>query len=240
MATKYLARTAIEGGRGNRWERDLSHREERATTRAYLSKATDEDFVDGRVIEHRRKIYKDFRDKLSAVRRWLDKNCGRPWVDVKRDIHAMFDDRTTAGRHIMYDHMLNDVQDFPEDVKNWYSRGSYIVDPAGLLRKREVKRYNYSREKRTQTDAAVIAWADNRMIRVVGSKLFWCVRDRISSSHYCPEIYREASGANYYCRYCRQHTSGFRQHKSLDAGDTAFYNSLASFEKNLVTLATVE
>ncbi len=242
MSTKYLARTAIEGGRGNRWERDFSHKEERSYTRAFLSKAAnDTDYAEGRDPKHRKKVRKEFRDKLSAVHRWLDSNCGRPWADVKHDIHAMFDDRTTAGRHIMYDHMLREVRDWPEDVKTWYGARDYFMDAAGILRKNPPRRWsNYHRtEKRTRPQEVILAWAAGRLIRSVGSKLFWCVSDvRISDTHVCPDDWkRDKSVPSRYCAMCKERVTGFRQHKELTAAEVKGFNSLASFEQTLIMVS---
>lgn len=236
MSTKYLARTAIEGGRANGWERWFSHKEERANTRAFVAKAAnDVEYAEGRNPKQRKKVYKDFKDKLSAVRRWLDSNCGRPWVDVKHDVHAMFDDRTTAGRHIMYCHMLNDVQDWPEDQKNWYSARDYIVDADGFLQKRPRKCWPKS-QKSAVPEAELIAWANGRLVRVIGSKLFWCVRPvKVTGYHWCAEFKREVKIAMCYCTHCKNFVDGYRQDKELDINDAKFFRSLTFREQNRVS-----
>lgn len=81
MATKNLARTIIEGGRDryNKWQRNYSHREERALTREHFARARElDDGFEALGIGRRTKVYKGFRDKLGAPRRWLRSQVGRP------------------------------------------------------------------------------------------------------------------------------------------------------------------
>ena len=124
MSTKNLARTIIEGGRtrSNKWDRRNSHAEQRATVRNYMSEVTlDPDNYDEYDVEPTQHVRKDFDDKLGPIYRWLDRQCGRPWDEVRADIAIEFDTRTTAGRHIVYDHMLNQVQTGPEPLRYWTS-----------------------------------------------------------------------------------------------------------------------
>jgi hypothetical protein len=79
MATKYLARTIIEGGRArySKQERNDSHREERALVRVFMAKASAQpEGFDALCIEPRGKVYKGFADKLGAPRRWLRAQIG--------------------------------------------------------------------------------------------------------------------------------------------------------------------
>ena len=112
MATKRLARTVIEGGRRNVWERRNSTQEERAEVRMYLGRCEfDPEFFDDEVEPERRPVGKDFSDKLRPMYRWLEKQVGRVWDDVRSEIFHTFDTRTTAGRHITFDHLLREVVD---------------------------------------------------------------------------------------------------------------------------------
>lgn len=146
MSTKNLARTAIEGGRtgASKYQRRMSHRYHRAAVRGYLHKLLlDKD----RDVYHRKPVptireavgtygYEiSFADNLNPVQRWLDKKVGRPWNEVKAAIHKRFDSRTTAGRHILYDHILTDVVNHT-DVRSYMD---YVIDPDGILRMSEYR-----------------------------------------------------------------------------------------------------
>lgn len=155
MATKNIARSALEGGRHgyNKWERRYSHNEERTEARDYCRRVeVDPDFADEDVIDAIRPIRKEFTDKLSPMHRWLEKQVGRSWADVRSEVAEKFDTRTTAGRHITYDHLLREVVDTESGFDNYgcmmnpnvdvvserrpYHRGgysTYYVDENGIL-----------------------------------------------------------------------------------------------------------
>jgi hypothetical protein len=102
MATKDLARTAIEGGRAYRncWDRRHSHARVRSGERnveASLRYRTD---FDDLIMPERERVPVSFHDKLSAPERWLARQSGRPWSLVRSELFARFDRRTTAGRHV--------------------------------------------------------------------------------------------------------------------------------------------
>lgn len=187
MSTKNLARTVIEGGRhkGNKWDRRNSHAEFRARDRNYVKEVTNDpdnyDEYDVEPIEH---IYKDFDDKLGPIYRWLNRQVGRPWDEVRSEVSKTFDTRTTAGRHIVYDHMLQSVEitpdvrfhyySNPEDPNTSYSKNDFYVDEAGILQKR---RYLGRRTYRTKAPAwntnQLANWLNGRIVGKVGNKLFW-------------------------------------------------------------------
>src|SRR5580692_493657 len=112
MSSKRLSKTVIEGGRHgyNKWERRHSHAEVRAGERDYLKQViTDPELADDIDIEAVRPVMKEFTDKLAPMYRWLDTQIGRPWSEVRSEIFTTFDTRTTAGRHITFDHLLSSV-----------------------------------------------------------------------------------------------------------------------------------
>lgn len=116
MARKDLSRTVIEGGRyfRNCWERRASHGVERASTRAWLDQVVvDTDEAEESVPPPIRHVGKSFRDKLGPAQRWLASQVGRPWSKVFSELCAKFDTRTVAGRHVVYDHMLDWVNRHP-------------------------------------------------------------------------------------------------------------------------------
>lgn len=138
MATKNLARTVIEGGRHrqNKKQRYFAQATERARVRSWLAHTDGDDAP-----APRPKVYRSFDDKLAPAMRWLRAQVGRAWDAVYSDLHARFDTRTTAGRHIIHDHLLRDVQ-----------RGRELfVDPHGILR-RETRSW---RQLRAEVDARV-------------------------------------------------------------------------------------
>jgi len=131
MTTKNLARTVIEGGRtrGNTWARRASNGVQRTNVRrvsgALLSGA-DADFTTYPV---RRVVYRQFADKLGPAERWLAGQVGRPWNKVRSELFARFDVRTTVGRHIVFDHLLPEVEGPPR------RRPDYVIGRSGILKK---------------------------------------------------------------------------------------------------------
>ena len=137
MATKNLARTVIEGGRyhGNTTDRRASNGVQRRRVRrvaAALVSGTDADFA---IFPVRKVVWRDFHDKLGPAKRWLASQVGRPWDKARSDLFARFDIRTTPGRHIVFDHLLPEVE-APIDLGGLFRRRpDYVVDRRGILRK---------------------------------------------------------------------------------------------------------
>ena len=137
MSRKNLSRTVIEGGRRyyNSWDRGQSHREERASTRAWLDQVSqDSDVADELVLPARRRVSKDFHDKLGPAKRWLAAQVGRPWNKVYAELRAMFDSRTIAGAHVVNDHMLQWV-DRGDPLHALWGPYDFVIDPHGILRR---------------------------------------------------------------------------------------------------------
>ncbi len=174
MATKRLSRTAIEGGRSgyNKHERRQSYADERARVRDELRKLlVDADLADDWGLEKRQKVRKDFADKLGPPKRWLRKQAGRPWTEVYSDLKLSFDPRTTAGRHLVYDHMLH-----------WVARGETIrwrrpeltVDNDGILRESPLtKRPSNDLWRVHDQKRRAFEWAAGRKILDYGPVQFW-------------------------------------------------------------------
>lgn len=141
MARKDLSRTVIEGGRSyyNCDLRRASHGIGRARERAWLDAVrTDADTADAIAVVERPPVHKDFHDKLAVTRRWLDRQVGRHWNAVFGELLDRFDPRTTAGRHIVFDHMVKSVRLHPRIHERYPStrldRG-FFVDDHGILRR---------------------------------------------------------------------------------------------------------
>jgi hypothetical protein len=191
MSKKNLARTAIEGGRtgSNKWDRHYSHKETRAQERAFLGEVqSDLENYYEYDIEETRHVYKEFNDKLGPMYRWLQSQCGRPWNDVRSEVTKTFDTRTTAGRHIVYDHLLSSVEEGPdynyrryyygpEDYTTSYHRYDFYVDNEGVLREKTVvKRRGGYYDRPPAFDTSQIAnWLSGRCVGQVGNKFFWFV-----------------------------------------------------------------
>ncbi len=139
---------------------------------------------------------KGFTDKLSPMYRWIEAQVGRPWDEVRAEVFQKFDTRTTAGRHITFDHLLQQVVETdtgfderghiadPEIPKTTYGRyyygsyAEYYVDQQGILCKRDRSRryrsawYLYQRITDQEYKDAE-AWLNNRMIGLMDGKLHW-------------------------------------------------------------------
>jgi hypothetical protein len=191
MSTKNLARTVIEGGRysGNKTDRYLSNAEERARVRNYIQEVTlDPENYEEYDVEPREHVWKGFKDKLGPMYRWLQSQVGRPWNEVRSEVAQKFDTRTTAGRHIVHDHLLQSVQTGPEagygrysvpgDETSSYSDHEYYVDAEGILcKKRYLGRRRYpGYERLPDYDTNRLAnWLNGRCVGRVGDKFFWFV-----------------------------------------------------------------
>lgn len=195
MATKNLARTAIEGGRtaSNKWERHYSHAEERAHLRNYLTevKANADNWYEYD-IDPIKPVYKTFADKLGPMYRWLDSRVGMPWDQVRSDVVKAFDTRTTAGRHIVYDHLLRQVDvvpnyDYgayyrgPEDFTQSYYHHDFYVDADGLMQKKDYIKRKQSIPKFNTNQIA--NWLSGRSVGYVGKKLFWFIPTGKNQKH---------------------------------------------------------
>ena len=181
MARKNLSRTAIEGGRhdSNKWERRKSSRYERVNAKQEIAAAQlDVEALTDVTFEKRDKVRKEFSDKLNPVYRYLDSQVGRPWDKVRSEIVEKFDSRTTAGRHILFDHIISNVKNEGE-VERSFSRTDWVVDKHGILRIganswRHGKRRRYTRDTLPDYEKnRVINWLNHRRVGVVGNKMFW-------------------------------------------------------------------
>jgi hypothetical protein len=175
MSTKYLARTVIEGGRRhrNQWDRRYSHKEERAAERQVSVRLPRLESLDSALYEPRRPVWREFSDKLGPARRWMRRQVGRPWNKVRGELFQRFDSRTTAGRHILFDHLLRSVQTGGSPLSHWW----FEVDRQGILR--EVQRYprrsNRVRAPLPEPESVLLTWLAGRCIGARGMHLYWFV-----------------------------------------------------------------
>lgn len=196
MSKKNIARSAIEGGRYkyNKYKRRNSHRKVRASERDYCNKAEyDSENIDSFEIRVKDKVYKDFRDKLAPMYRWLASQVGRAWNDVFSEITQKFDTRTTAGRHIVYDHLLSSVEitprirrkyeSLPVDPYSSHYNNDFYVDNDGILCKKQyIPRGHYSDPLPKFDTVKFTKWLNGRIVAQVGNKFFWFVSTAYSKS----------------------------------------------------------
>lgn len=188
MSKKDISKSALEGGRynSNKWERRNSSQKERVIARNLINTAqNDPEELEDVVIPDRRPVQKEFTDKLRPMKRWLFKQVGRKWNDVYSEVREKFDARTTAGRHILFDHLLRDVAlpNDPSDVAyptDTYFYDKFFVDDQGILQKtvKESRKTFYNRrtpEISLKHKEKIIQWLDGRKIQKVGEKLFWYI-----------------------------------------------------------------
>jgi len=199
MSTKNLARTAIEGGRDFRMSRLSRHenRALRASTRGALARLPSDLDPDDLVAPRLTKVGRHFHDKLSPPERWLASHGGRPWDLVRSELVRRFDTRTTAGRHIVFDHMLPWVDG--DDACGY--RYTFAVDRRGRLRvhQRRFLSQRQVREPLPRPEHELGAWLGDRRVGAHGDVLFW---------------------------FTPTPTGGYRQHHRLGDADAALWRSL--------------
>jgi hypothetical protein len=197
MSTKRLQKTVIEGGRvgRNKWERRNSHNSERTSVREFCDKVKcDPEAADELFIKEKEKVYKEFDDKLGPMYRWLTRQVGKPWDEVRSEIVKTFDTRTTAGRHIVYDHLLLSVEVTPnvhrlyrrttgDENTSYYKHDYYVNDNGILCQRKYIPRHRYTPPP--AWDVHYLAdWLNGRLVNKVGNKYFWYIPvDRSQKRH---------------------------------------------------------
>lgn len=200
MSTKNISRTIIEGGRrvGNRDERYLSNTKVRAKNQVFKHDA--KNLVDSEELgpaPKRQPIRKEFADKLGPAYRWLRTNVGRNWNETYARLIKKFDTRTVAGRHIVFDHMLQDITMQGKEVPGRYRVNSFFVDDDGILRLSEENRWNrYGRVRYKGVPGRQrLEWADNRRVMDYGVSMFWMIATERSwkqcLTYQCPNKHLE-------------------------------------------------
>ena len=179
MSTKRLDKTIIEGGRNNhnKWERRQSHAYVRAEEKFFCRKvAIDPEFAEDYIIDDAPHVYKEFKDKLKPLYRWLDKKIGQNWDLVYSDIKKEFDISTTPGRHVIEDHLLHSVA--RSELINGYpayeSFRKYYVDENNILQKTPKQKYKYSTINEKSFNYNVVEnWLNGNMIGLIDSQPYW-------------------------------------------------------------------
>lgn len=178
MSTKNLARTVIEGGRRhrNRWERRYTHKEERAAEQQVSGRVARRQELDDVSYEPRRPIWREFSDKLGPAQRWMRSQVGRPWAKVRSELFQRFDSRTTAGRHILFDHLLRSVQTGGIARSPWWF--DFQVDRHGVLREVQRPRRQWKRRPPAplpEPESVLLDWLGARRVGERDTHLYWFV-----------------------------------------------------------------
>jgi len=180
MATKNIGRSALEGGRYtyNKYERNASHRHERARARAWLSKVhKDIEYAEESVPQPRDKVYKGFTDKLNPCYRWLQSHVGQPWDEVYAKLTKAFDTRKLSAWHIVRQHMVPEVKGAGGEGSFFRSWTYFHIDENGLLQGdypyREYPWRRKQAEYKGPSHEVFLAWIDGRRVIDYGASQFW-------------------------------------------------------------------
>jgi len=222
MSTKNLGRTVIEGGRGNVYERRKTSKDLRAAERAYLSKIKlDWENWEEEFEPEQDWAGKDFSDKLNPMYRWLDSKVGESWADVRSEVFNTFDTRTTAGRHIIFDHLLRSVIDTESGfdkhgymtnpnveivdadprARLYFSRHEYYVDEDNILQKHNPSSRKWWKKPYASVEElqASAIWLDNSIVGRKDGKLYWfCATEGIWKADWIKDSYGYSHTLKYY------------------------------------------
>lgn len=184
MSTKDLSRTILEGGRAKsqrQYERFYT-RAERCDARVACDRARFDTEADVTVDGRQRYWGKSFQDKTKPVARWVDRQVGRPWAEVYSELRTKFDVRTTAGRHVIYDHILSDIAGSP--VRSF--RGDlchYVIDEDDILREqghgwewkngRQHRLRRRERERKIRSPEEIREFLHERRVMFFGDTPYW-------------------------------------------------------------------
>jgi len=204
MSTKNLARTVIEGGRHrhSRFARRHSNAVQRAHAHQLERELCSTKDPETALFPEREPAGRGFDDKLGPARRWLRGQVGRPWDKVRSELFTRFDTRTTAGRHIVFDHLLEEVR---VDLGRFGSLRfrEFWISAHGILQHRQYLRKRWAAAQRPQLmaepESIVQHWLAGRRVIEHGASLYWLV----PTAH-----------------------GGFRQHHELDATDARRFFAL--------------
>ena len=202
MSTKNLARTVIEGGRHrySKFTRRHANAVERAHTHQLERELCSTKDPETALFPRRDPAGRGFDDKLGPAKRWLHSQVGRPWDKVRSDLFARFDTRTTAGRHIVFDHLLEEVR---VEIGRFHRFQEFWISTHGILQHRTYERKRWAAAQQTrrlpEPDSVLRQWLDGRRVIEHGSRLYWLV----------PTLH-----------------GGFRQHHQLDEPNAQRFRAL--------------
>ena len=99
---------------------------------------------------------------------------------MRSEIFSRFDPRTLPGKHIIFDHLLQEVALYPETVRRFQWRSDLYVDRHGILReRRRQQRSNWLVRRSTELPDSERAWASGRRVAGDDSTLFWLLKSSV-------------------------------------------------------------
>ena len=107
---------------------------------------------------------KEFSDHISPLKRWLNKQVGRPWNSIWSEICKAVDGRDVIGKHLL-DHVKAEVELESHWSWGWFSKPLF-VDKKGFLRARKQKKW----PKRPEIPSKITQ--DGRIYRRIGKNWF--------------------------------------------------------------------
>jgi len=229
MATKNLARTAVEGGRFSDYksERDRIKRTRRANERIHAKKSLYDEYS---VMPKTEKLSKrGFQaENLSPIYRFMNRHIGQNWDKVHAKIKKRFDTRTIQSHHIVINHILGEVAPFGwEPGGAGYTSYRYYRDNQNRLRGNEPFRWKGSREP-SQSRKKIIDWLNHRVVGQVGEDSFyWFIPTHSIYFVWHYELMTFANGQNT--------LTHFRQGHCFTEEDKKFFLSLSKRDKEEVT-----
>jgi hypothetical protein len=168
MSTRNLARTVIEGGRHNTFQRRQTNAAQRCAERRALTLESQNGEFGDVVFPRRQPVPRQFDDKLAPAQRWLGRQVGRKWDKVRSELFERFDTRTTAGRHILFCHLLQMVE--WGVVRSPWRR--FEVDTGGILRRCD-RRFIYERWRPCTIPEADRIWLGQRRVGQRQTRYYW-------------------------------------------------------------------
>jgi hypothetical protein len=161
MSTKYLGRSVIELGRSG-----YQKFERRQVAKYNRRKQGDEP------ITRKPYSYRELRDHLNPMYRWIEANVDRPWSEVYSEFKQKMDTRTLQGRHI-FGHFQQAIRGSGGQESSGPFGGRYYdyrIDENNILRKNPKRVYERWPYKQ---DAAVEKWLDGRRVTREDGAWFW-------------------------------------------------------------------
>ena len=100
---------------------------------------------------------------------------GRPWYKVRGELMQRFDTRTTAGRHIVFDHLIRSVQ--TGEIAPGFRRFDFKVDRHGILRelKRTRQRHPVLYSDLPERESVLLGWLGTRRVGERDTHLYWFI-----------------------------------------------------------------
>jgi hypothetical protein len=143
---------------------------------------------DSELYEVRSRQGRAFRDKLAPAERWLRSQVGRPWNKVRGELMQRFDTRTTAGRHIVFCHLVPSVK--VDEIADRYRRFDFKVDRHGILRELPRTRYRWPtpRAPLPESESVLLDWIGTRRIGERDTHLYWFVPTPTGAFRQAPRL----------------------------------------------------